>query len=256
MPRLTRASRKFACIPDPATYYRNMRLRPRAIGRHACGPGRPRGGLVTIVAVGLLFGLGCRAPVVPEGPTAITLRVPDYETFVDAACSVLRRYDFPPEHVDPGHGVIVTAPATSGQWFEPWRVDSQGPYQLFESSLHTLRRTVTVRLKPVGATEPASQPTVADVLKPEWEQEPSAWGAARYRVSVQVDKSRYSAPERQITTTSGALAMYSIRIPTTAGVRGAPSREVAWVPLGRDPLLEAFLLEKIADALPEVAVAE
>lgn len=211
---------------------------------------------VTATAALLLLGLGCQAPVVSEKPTAITLRVPDYETFVEAASSVLRRYDFPPQHIDRGRGLIVTAPATSKQWFEPWRVDSQGPYQLLESSLHTMRRVVTVRLEPLGPAEPATQPTVQDVLRDEWDREPDVWGAARYRVSVHVDKLRYSAPERQITTAFGTLAIHSARIPTTEGVRGEASRDVNWVPLGRDPLLEAFLLEKITDALPEVAVAE
>jgi len=199
---------------------------------------------------------GCRAPLPPEGPTELRVYVPDYEAFFDAALSVLRRYDFSPDYADRTRGVIVSEPVTSGQWFEPWRVDSPGGYQLLESSLHTIRRTVTVRLQPLEDSPAETQPTVADVLSEDWDREPPVWGVKRYRVSVQVDKSRYSAPERQITTASGALAIYSTRIPTTEGIRGPASREIDWVPLGRDPLLEAFLLEKLANALPNVSVVD
>ena len=71
--------------------------------------------------------------------------------------------------------------------------------------------------------------------------------ADQYRLAVQVDKSRYSATERQITTASGALAIYSEHIPTTEGLRKAESGGAHWVPLGRDALLESYLLAKLAD---------
>jgi len=182
-------------------------------------------------------------------PTEVVLHIADYDAFVDASVSLLRQFEFPPERVDRARGMIVTGPATSGQWFEPWRVDSQGPYQVLESSLHTLRRAVTVQITPLDEA-PATQPTVTDVISEEWDREPDLWQVPRYRVAVQVDKERYAAPPRQITTTSGALSIYSTRIPTTEGVRGRASRSDEWVALGRDPLLEAFLLERLADVTP------
>jgi hypothetical protein len=55
-----------------------------------------------------------------------------------------------------------------------------------------------------------------------------------------------------VTTASGALAIYNERLPTTEGLRGAASRGEHWVPLGRDVLLEGYLLDRIAARLPEV----
>jgi hypothetical protein len=42
-----------------------------------------------------------------------------------------------------------------------------------------------------------------------------------------------------------------VRSPTVAGLRGPQSVEVNWIPIGRDPLLEAYLLAKFVEASPE-----
>jgi hypothetical protein len=80
--------------------------------------------------------------------------------------------------------------------------------------------------------------------------------ADQYRLVVQVDKLRYSAPERQITTASGALAIYSEHIPTTEGLHKAKSGNAHWVPLGRDILLESYLLAKITDTAPAIELTD
>ncbi len=214
---------------------------------------RPTPRLPVIIVALLLGGVpgltGCHAPAQPAGPTYIVLDVPDYDAFVDASLSVLRRYDFPPDRVERERGLIITHPATSGQWFEPWRADARGGYQLLESSLHTMRRVVTVNIEPLEAGQAAATDEEPLTTQPESAR------AGRYRMQVRVDKSRYSAPERQVTTASGALAIYSERLPTTEGLRGAQSRGAHWVPLGRDPLLESFLLDRLTDAVPSVFVA-
>lgn len=195
---------------------------------------------------------GCHAPAQPTGPTEIVLRVDDYDAFMDASLSVLRFHQFPPDRVDRARGLIISEPTTSAQWFELWRADAPGGYQLLESSLHTVRRVVTVRVEPVdAATTQAALAVAADEFSPAEER-----GAGQYRLDVLVEKLRFSAPERQITTASGALQIFSQSTPTTEGERGPRSRRVEWVPLGRDPLLEAFLLAKLSVALPELAVAD
>lgn len=245
-------------------------------GPHTTGGFLPRAGLIILLAV-VAAVAGCQAPAEPSGPTELVLRIPDYERFVDASLSVLRRYDLPPSRVDRPRGLIVSQPTTSAQWFECWRVDAPGGYQALEASLHTTRRVVTIQIRPldtpppgfVGALEPAEVPDLtewpetaeetvpAEQTVPAEPLEPAdAAGAPRYQVQVQVDKLRYSAPERQVTTGSGALAIYSERTPDVEGLRGPRSHRVQWVPLGRDPLLEAFLLQKIAGARPEVASVE
>ncbi len=176
------------------------------------------------------FVAGCHAPPAPDGPTEMVLQIPDREAFLDASLTLLRERDFPPEQVNRADGVVVTGPSTGQQWFEFWRRDSLGGYQLFESSIHTVRRIVTVHVDPADPASPGEA----------------------FRVSVHVDKERHSAPERQVTTASGALAIYSERLPTTEGLLAAKTAGEHWVPLGRDLPLELYLLDKLAGVLPEV----
>ena len=181
---------------------------------------------------GIVFFLaGCRAPLSPEGATDIRLRIPDREAFLEATATLLREHDFSPARIDRAAGLLVTWPSIGGQWFEFWRRDTIGGYQVFEASIHTVRRIVTVRVEPADRESPEEG----------------------CRVSVQVDKERYSAPERQVTTASGALAIYSERLPTAEGLRAARTVGEHWVSLGRDLSFELYLLDRIADVLPEVA---
>ncbi|MFH1746298.1 MAG: hypothetical protein ABIG44_04565 [Planctomycetota bacterium] len=198
--------------------------------------------LLLLITISLGCTTGCQAPPSAHRPTEMVIHVPDREAFIDATLTLLRQYDLPPERVDRTRGLILTRPTTSGQWFEFWRVDSQGAYQAFESSLHTMARKVTVNLDPLA-------PAMA-------ETQPATTTDNRYRLTVRVDKSRYSAPERQITTASGALAIYSEHIPTTEGLRRSESPRAHWIPVGRDALLEAYLLAKLIDATPDIELAE
>ena len=206
-----------------------------------------------VIGLGMLLALsagttGCQAPQPPTSPTEMVLHVVEYERFLDDALSLLRSCDFAPDYVDRSRGRIITKPATSGQWFEFWRVDSQGDYQKLESSLHTMRRIVRVNVEPLDApgSAPANERTAT--RQPVVDHTPGP-----YRIAVEVEKLRYSAPERQVTTASGALAIYNERLPTTEGLRGARNRQEAWGSLGRDGLLEAVLLKRLA-GLPSADV--
>lgn len=165
---------------------------------------------------------GCQAPAAPDAPTEMSLHISDYDAFIDNSLTLLREFDFVPQRVDRTAGEIVTLPTTSGQWFEFWRGDVIGAYQSLESSLHTVRRSVAINL-------------ARDAEGPEGD----------YRVAVTVAKTRYSAPDRQVTTPSGALAIYSDRLPTTEGLKKSATRGEHWVELGRDGLLEARLLARL-----------
>ncbi len=220
-------------------------------------------GLLAVLFLASLAVDGCQAVPPPTGPAQMTFRVADYEDFVDETLTLMRLYDLPPEYVDRRAGLILSRPTTRGQWFEPWRVDSRGGYQMLESSLHTIRSVVTIHLDrvssdapgqdaetPASASLPASTATLPAGVStmPVASEEPIG---GVYRVTVQVDKQRYSSPERQVTTASGALAIYSERLPTTEGLR-ADRAQVDWVPLGRDALLEEFLLTRIAERVPGI----
>lgn len=215
--------------------------------------------------------------------------------------SALRRNHFTIAYADRTAGRIVTQPETSKQWFEFWRSDAPGGYQVLESSLHTIRRVVTIDLiphprsagrvagaivtstddppagrmtevrdrpsiardtpkaaasppqpqtgsmTPIGRPEPSSPPRPVPAVTP---QMPAPLGVAptkqgEYQLTVTVEKSRFSAPDRQVTTSAGALRIYSEALPTTEGLRAGRSEAVAWVPLGRDGLLEANLLDRL-----------
>jgi hypothetical protein len=205
------------------------------------------GAILAGVAAPLLW--GCHAPPAACGPTEMVLRLPDRDCFMDDVLTVLRRYDLPPERVDRESGLIVSRRTTSGQWFEFWRVDSQGCYQETESSLATIGRIVTVEVTPTGPDGQLTGP--AELAPPGGAADEAAATCGDYRVSVCVEKDRLSVPERQITTASGALALFNVRSPTVAGLRGPQSVEVNWIPIGRDPLLEAYLLAKFVEASPE-----
>lgn len=211
---------------------------------------------------------GCSAPGAATEPSEIVLRVVDYERFVEETLTMLRENDLPPARVDRAAGRIETRPTTSGQWFELWRIDSPGGYQSLESSLHTIQRRVTIRIERasngesavVGKSASATEGVEEDGGKKGSGEEGEGGGVASgvaasgtmtARVSVEVEKTRYNAPERQVTTSSGALAIYSERIPTTEGLFKARDASERWIPLGRDGLMEAVLLERMA-RLPAV----
>ncbi len=215
--------------------------------------------LAGLILAALILPIGCQAPSAPPGPTQTVLLIPDRDAFLDASLTLLRRYDLTPEHVDRDRGLIVTQRITGAQWFEPWRIDSRGPYQLLESSLHTIGRTVTITVEPeVAQSQPSSSsetgeaPSLDTAPAAVPEQSPSVAPDQRYRVAVLVDKARFTAEERQITAASGALAIYSERTPTGEGLRGRGAGHVRWVPLGRDALLEEYLLDKLTQVLPDV----
>ena len=150
------------------------------------------------------------------------LQIADRERFVDNALTMLRELDFEPAWVDRDRGLIQTRPTTSAQWYEFWRGDVIGPDQALESSVSTVRRSVRVDIGPPPIGEAAST------------------------VDVEVRKERYSAPERQVTTASSALAIYSERLPTSEGLIRARTAGEHWVDLGRDGRLERDLLRRMS----------
>jgi hypothetical protein len=202
-----------------------------------------------LICLGGLAALSaCQAPTKPVDPTTDVISLRDKDAFIDTALTVLREHDLQPQFADRGHGEIVTHPTTSAQWFEFWRKDAPGSYQLFESSIHTVQRVVTVHIAPEG-DPPTTAPAAPAISAAD------ANGDS-YRLTVEVQKFRFSAPERQATTASSALAIYNERLPTREGLVAAKTAGQHWVPLGRDPLLETYLLEKLVDRAPRLTASE
>ena len=167
--------------------------------------------------------MGCADPPSDYGPVQADVIADDPTAFEDlweTILRVLRRADLRPDRQDRREGIITTFPVTSQQWFEFWRNDAMGAYQWAESSMQTVQRQAVVRIRRLP--EPG-----------------------RYRVTVKVDVFRFSTPERQVTTPSGALAMFSSRLPTEQGELAGPAEGAHWVHLGRDPRMEGALLRRI-----------
>jgi len=132
----------------------------------------------------------------------------------------------------PTEGRIDTFPQTGATILEPWRGDSVGWYERWESTLQSIRRIGAMRLIP----------------------DPAGW-----RVEVVVNKELEYLPRPMRATAGGAsfrnddsLYRYGTPLPTLGQQVGdqprpvaAPTPNAGWIPLGRDPLLEQRMLGKL-----------
>lgn len=193
----------------------------------------------------LVAATGCQAPRQPVGPTVRMVVLDDYDAFLDQTLTALRERHFTPERIDRAAGHIRTARATGMQWFEFWRCDAQGPYQQLESNLQTIGREVTVSLTPAARLSSTTQPAVPATQPTSATTQPV--GDA-FRLVVRVDKSRFHTPPRQVTSSSGALTLYSRGMPTVSGERDRRRTADEWIPLGRDELLEQYLIEQLTQS--------
>jgi hypothetical protein len=132
----------------------------------------------------------------------------------------------------PTEGRIDTFPQTGATVLEPWRGDSVGWNERWESTLQSIRRIGTMRLIP----------------------DPAGW-----RVEVVVNKELEYLSRPMRATAGGAsfrnddsLYRYGTPLPTLGQQVGdqprpvaAPTPSAGWIPLGRDPLLEQRMLGKL-----------
>ena len=136
----------------------------------------------------------------------------------------------------PTEGRIDTFPQTGATLLEPWRRDSVGFRERLESTLQSIRRIGTMRLLP----------------------DTNGW-----RVEVVVQKELEYLPRPMRATTGGAsfrnddsLYRYGTPLPVLGQQVGdqprpvaAPTETLGWIPLGRDPLLERAMLERLVARL-------
>jgi len=171
----------------------------------------------------MLTAWGCVAPLQPLGRTAALVTVADgadFERLWEAGTRVLRKNRFQPTRQDRAAGVIQTRPSTTQSWFEFWRRDAADAYSFAEANLHTIRRTASIKMDRSQDSE-------------------------NYIISVRVDKERFSAPERQVTSAAGAIQMFGSQLPTRQGRLIGAAEARSWVSLGRDGPLESRLLAQI-----------
>lgn len=146
--------------------------------------------------------------------------------------AVLRQNRFDLDRVNRRAGIITTFPVTSQQFFEFWRHDVDSGYDFAEASLHTVRRRAAVEMQ----SDDAEPLTVS--------------------VYVTVNVERLSAPERQFNNSAMALRYFGEEVPGVGGQKQLRRQDDYWIPLGRDPAMERYLLRKVIDHGVYVALAE
>jgi len=182
-----------------------------------------------VLAAAMLLTLvgACQQPVQPDGPTRSVVQAADDEQFHalwEACQAVLRRHRFKIDRKDLRAGLITTFPQTSQSFLEFWRHDVDTPYDLAESSMRTVRRSVTIQI---------SKPT----------------GDSEYSLDITVHKEHRHAVERQINNAAAALRIFSADLPTAAGRKFDPATDIIWTPAGRDEAMERRLLNLVLERL-------
>jgi hypothetical protein len=125
-------------------------------------------------------------------------------------------------------GRIETQYQGGASWLEPFRKDSVGMFNRWESTFQTIRRKATVRVTP---------------------------DANGFLVEVIVEKELEDLPHPE-RSSAGAAAFPNQSLPTErAGDLSRTLSSPRWLPLGRDPALEARMLAEIHARLNGVATA-
>jgi len=169
----------------------------------------------------LLFVLtGCQLEPQQQAVKPVCVTGMNKQAALAAAEDVLVRMHFVIEKLDVQAGYIRTRPLMGAQSFEFWREDNVGRFNRLQSNLHTIRRTVEMRV-----SESPGQLCIAPV------------------VSVE----RMSLPERDAYNLSQASTMFTGSDNSMQQLRLYPDQraQMEWIDLGRDSRLE----EKITTRL-------
>ena len=158
-------------------------------------------------------------------PQSLVIASDQMDIAWDETLEVLSEHYFTPDRQDRREGVIVTFPSLSKQWFEFWRDDAQGCYNVAESSINSIRRIATITFAAEGK----------NVV-----------------ISAKVAVQRKNQPQRQITTSSGSFQVFRDRTPlVVTGQNTEKVDVVSWVDIGEDVRQANYLLERIERRLPE-----
>jgi hypothetical protein len=178
-------------------------------------------------AIGLLLlvtaaATGCVTAPAVRMPNPMPLASTDPVTVENVAGRILTDMRFTLVRPSSRPGVLVTEPLTGDTWFEFWRDDTVGNDQRIESSLHTVRRVVTVTVTLQGGGS---------------------------EVAVRVVKSRASAPGLAPENITYSLDLFDASNSELVRQDELVPSHYKWVPLGRDEALEQVLLERIKTTL-------
>jgi hypothetical protein len=156
-----------------------------------------------------------------DQPAAATVRGTDFDHMAAVCQDVARSYLFKIDRVDYRAGLVLTEPMISSQWFEPWRRDNHTLYDVEESSLATIRRSIRFEFT---------------------RQEGQIW-----EMSPKIIVERQTVAERRVTS---AVLVRSIFAQPRGRSRATGSREADvgiilppryWIPVRRDPEFERII---------------
>lgn len=172
--------------------------------------------------IGLLLLAGCAtAPKPASEDGSVNILDTSMDEAMAAAEAALTRMQFVVEKADLDQGVIRTKPLTGAQFFEFWRSDNVGPADTLQANLHTLRRSVELRLRPQGN---------------------------QVRIDCRVHVERLSLPANEIASISQAYRLHSGSSATIQRLELEPEQRdrLAWMDQGDDPALAERILQRIA----------
>ena len=180
-----------------------------------------------VVLISVVSGTGCSAValwLMPGPPATNPLVVPscDFETVWKESVAVLDEY-FDIASENRLGRTIITQPMIGATLLEPWRTDSVGLTERFESTIQTIRRHARITINPAPG------------------------GGFLVKVEVFKELEDLSKPDRQ----SMGRAVFNNDFPINRSreVVGSVPVPIQWIPRGRDAKLEQVILQQIRDEL-------
>lgn len=183
------------------------------------------GGIVTLAWLTVLHGAGCSMVTLwlaAGSPATNPLVVPrgDPEKIWKECVTVLDE-DFDIANENRLAGTIITQPTIGATLVEPWRGDSVGLLDRFESTIQTIRRHARITIRPT----------------------PTQDGGFLVKVEVFKELEDLAKPDRQA---SGRAVFYdNFPVNRTYEIVGPVPLPVQWIPRGRDAKLEEVILERL-----------
>jgi len=169
--------------------------------------------------------LGCTKPTQPRWE-GIAVEKASFDQVWEVCLTSLKDRGLKVDRQDRRFGLIVSEPTIGEQFFEFWRKDAVSSDDVLLSSLHTIRRIVSIQV--------------------------TTQGPRKFEVRVQAQAQRASIPGDQLDNTVEAFELLNRQgIPASPSRRDyvRPQAEPIWVDIGREPALEQYILEDITHRL-------
>jgi hypothetical protein len=168
-----------------------------------------------------------KSAVAPTTAPSMSVAANDFDALWTAIDETSRELLFMPARQDRRVGLYRTDPMVSSQWFEPWRQELKTMDAVIQSSLGTIRRTLTV-----------------DV-----DRQADGTFTATPRVRIE----RLALAERRMTTSASYRSAFAERRRGTYGSAEADAGlnlpDSYWYEIGNDDALERAVADRIEEKL-------